>query len=72
MLDSRWPNPPDEMPWNFATVGRGHDKEWWAKFVGVLRDQGFSGTISIEYEDPFLPVEESIVESARVLSSVIR
>ncbi len=71
MLDCRWPNPPDEMPWNFATVGRGHDKEWWAKFVGLLRDKGFSGTISIEYEDPFVPVEESILESARFLSSVI-
>jgi sugar phosphate isomerase/epimerase len=59
------------MPWNFATVGRGHDKSWWAEFVGLLREHGFSGTISIEYEDPFLPVEESIIESARLLSSVI-
>jgi sugar phosphate isomerase/epimerase len=71
VLDNRWPNPPQGMPWNFATVGRGHDKSWWAEFVGLLRDQGFSGTISIEYEDPFLPVEESIIESARLLSSVI-
>ena len=71
MLDSRWPNPPDQMPWNFATVGRGHGKEWWAQFVGLLRDEGFAGTISIEYEDPFVPVEESIVESARMLSTVI-
>jgi len=71
MLDSRWPNPPDEMPWNFATVGRGHDKEWWRKFVGLLRDHGFAGTISIEYEDPFVPVDESVLESARLLSSVV-
>ena len=62
---------PDEMPWNFATVGRGHDKEWWRTFVRVLRDQGFKGTISIEYEDPFVPVEESVLESARLLSSVL-
>ncbi|MGZ6299504.1 MAG: sugar phosphate isomerase/epimerase family protein [Candidatus Limnocylindria bacterium] len=72
MLDSRWPNPPDDMPWNFATVGRGHDEEWWRRFVGMLRDQGFAGTISIEYEDPFVTVEESILESARVLSAVTR
>src|SRR6266702_3632112 len=55
VLDNRWPNPPDEMPWNFATVGRGHDEGWWRRFVTLLRDQGFSGTISIEYEDPFVP-----------------
>jgi sugar phosphate isomerase/epimerase len=72
MLDNRWPNPPDEMPWNFATVGRGHDVEWWGRFVGLLRDQGFSGTISIEYEDPFVPVEESVLESAQLLCTLAR
>ena len=71
VLDTRWPNPPDEMPWNFATVGRGHDKAWWQKFVGLLRDQGFRGTISIEYEDPFVGAEESILESAALLSEVL-
>lgn len=71
MLDNRWPNPPDEMPWNFATVGRGHDAAWWRSFVGALRTTGFAGTISIEYEDPFAPVEESVLESARVLADAI-
>jgi sugar phosphate isomerase/epimerase len=72
LLDSRWPNPPDEMPWNFATVGRGHDREWWARFVALLQDRGFSGTISIEYEDPFVPVEQSVLESAQLLAAVTR
>jgi sugar phosphate isomerase/epimerase len=72
MLDNRWPNPPDEMPWNFATVGRGHDQEWWGRFIGMLRDQGFGGTISIEYEDPFVPVEESVLESAQLLWRLVR
>lgn len=72
MLDNRWPNPAEEMPWNFATVGRGHDVEWWGRFVGLLHDQGFSGTISIEYEDPFVPVEESVLESAQLLCTLAR
>ncbi|HYR50888.1 MAG TPA: sugar phosphate isomerase/epimerase [Candidatus Eisenbacteria bacterium] len=72
ILDNRWPNPPDDMPWNFATVGRGHDEEWWSRFVGLLRDQEFSGTISIEYEDPFVPVDESVLESARLLCGLVR
>jgi sugar phosphate isomerase/epimerase len=70
LLDNRWPHPPEAMPWNFATVGRGHDAEWWARFVGALRDQAFAGTISIEYEDPFVAAEESVTESARLLSSL--
>jgi len=72
LLDSRWPNPPDEMPWNFATVGRGHDREWWGQFTALLVQSGFRGTISIEYEDPFVPVEESVLESARLLAAVTR
>jgi len=72
ILDSRWPNPPDDMPWNFATVGRGHDREWWRRFVALLKDEDFRGTISIEYEDPFVPVEESIVESASLLAGLVR
>ena len=68
ILDNRWPNPPAEMPWNFATVGRGHEAAWWKRFVAALRGHGFSGTISIEYEDPFVPVDESVLESARMLS----
>jgi len=72
LLDNRWPNPPDQMPWNFATVGRGHDVEWWARFVALLVDQGFTGTISIEYEDPFVTAEQSVLESARLLAEVSR
>jgi len=72
LLDNRWPNPPDQMPWNFATVGRGHDVEWWARFVALLVDRGFSGTISIEYEDPFVPAEQSVLESARLLAEASR
>ena len=71
VLDSRWPYPPDEMPWNFATVGRGHDREWWERFVAMLKDADFRGTISIEYEDPFVPVEQSVLESATLLAALV-
>src|SRR5207248_530396 len=71
LFDHRWPNPPDEMPWNFATIGRGHDREWWGRFVALLRDRGFSGTISIGYEDPFVAVEESVLESAQLLAAPV-
>ncbi len=72
MLDSRWPGVPAEMPWNFATVGRGRDIPWWTRFVQTLASKGFDGTISIEYEDPFVPVEDSIVEAAVALEAAIR
>ena len=33
LLDHRWPAPATEMPWNFATVGRGHGLPWWQALV---------------------------------------
>jgi sugar phosphate isomerase/epimerase len=71
MLDSRWPGRPEEMPWNFATLGRGRGLGWWTDFVRTLAEQGFEGTISIEYEDPFVSAEESIVEAARLLAAAM-
>ena len=32
LLDHRWPHG-TELPWQFATVGDGHDAEWWSEFV---------------------------------------
>jgi sugar phosphate isomerase/epimerase len=71
MLDNRMPGRPAEMPWNFATVGRGRGVAWWAAFIRTLSEQGFDGTISIEYEDPFVPAEGSIAEAAQVLAEAM-
>ncbi len=71
LLDCRWPGVAEEMPWNFATVGHGHDSAWWAEFVARLRAAGYDGVISIEWEDPFLAPEPSIVESAAALRAAI-
>lgn len=71
VLDCRWPETPEDLPWNFSTVGRGRDSEWWATFVGQLRQTGYEGPISVEYEDPFATPEESIVEAARTLEAAI-
>lgn len=71
LLDCRWPGVAAEMPWNFATVGHGQDAAWWAQFVARLRAAGYDGVISIEWEDPFLAPEPSIVESAAALRAAI-
>jgi sugar phosphate isomerase/epimerase len=71
MLDCRWPGRAEEMPWNFTTVGRGHDGDWWAGFLSALAGVGYDGPVSIEWEDPFVDPEESIRESARVLHAAL-
>jgi sugar phosphate isomerase/epimerase len=69
LLDNRWPDPADEMPWTFATVGRGHSESWWQTFIAALRGAGYDGAIGIEHEDPFVSAEAGVAESARLLAA---
>ena len=71
VLDNRWLGEPNEMPWLFATVGDGHPAEWWDRFVRTLTDQGFDGTISLEYEDPLVDAETSVRRSAELLAAAM-
>jgi sugar phosphate isomerase/epimerase len=71
LLDRRWPRPPDEMPWNFAVVGRGRAEEWWMRFVAALLTHGAVHTIAIEHEDPFVSAEVGITEAADLLSRAL-
>ena len=69
LLDRRWPRPPEEMPWNFGVVGRGHDPAWWRSFAAALTRSTRVHTIAVEHEDPFVPPEEGIPEAAKVLAT---
>jgi sugar phosphate isomerase/epimerase len=67
ILDRRWPNDPETLPWTFSVPGRGHGAEWWTRFVDAL--EGTSArAISIELEDPFVSAREGIVEASEFLS----
>jgi sugar phosphate isomerase/epimerase len=70
LLDRRWPSPPEDMPWNFATVGRGRDAAWWHKLVDDLSVTP-AHTVAIEHEDPFVPAETGIPEAARLLAAAV-
>jgi sugar phosphate isomerase/epimerase len=74
VMDRRWPNPPEQMPWNFATVGlgQGHDASWWRGFVDALVRHTAARTLSIEHEDPFVPPDEGVPQASRLLARAIR
>ncbi len=74
VMDRRWPNPPEQMPWNFATVGQGqgHDAAWWRGFVRALIQHTAARTLSIEHEDPFVPPDEGVPQAATLLAQAIR
>lgn len=70
LMDRRWPSPSEQMPWNFATVGRGHGASWWQKLAADLAATS-AHTLAIEHEDPFVPPETGIPAAARLLVAVL-
>jgi sugar phosphate isomerase/epimerase len=70
LLDRRWPNPAEQMPWTFAIPGRGHDLAWWTGLLRAMADSR-AEVISIEHEDPFTPPEVGVPEAARLLRTAI-
>jgi sugar phosphate isomerase/epimerase len=71
LLDPRFPVDPRTASWHFSAVGRGHDQATWTAFVAALRTAGYDGVISVEHEDPSLPPEQCIEESAATLRAAI-
>jgi sugar phosphate isomerase/epimerase len=71
LLDPRYPVDPDKAAWHFSAVGRGHGLDTWTAFVAALRVAGYDGVISVEHEDPSLPPEQCIAESADTLRAAI-
>ena len=45
---TRWPAVPG---WSFVAVGRGHDVDFWARFLKALREHTPVSAVNIEHED---------------------
>jgi sugar phosphate isomerase/epimerase len=63
VLDFRWPDEPEVVPWHFCAVGRGRSASEWARLIAALRQAGYEGPISIEHEDPTLTPESGVEAS---------
>lgn len=60
-----------DRAWVFRTVGRAHDRAWWASFIGALRSVGYDGPLSIENEDPYQPAIDGVKEAAAFIRPLI-
>jgi sugar phosphate isomerase/epimerase len=60
-----------ERAWVFRTIGRAHDRAWWAAFVAALRSVGYDGPLSIENEDPYQPATDGVREAAAFILPLI-
>ena len=63
-----WANEwPRNAAWDFVALGRGHDVEYWARFLAALNEVDPDMACNIEHEDTSLGAVEGIREAADVL-----
>ena len=66
---SRWPT---ESSWDFVAVGRGHDVEFWARFLEALERVDPDIAVNIEHEDQELDRLEGLRYAADTLLAASR
>lgn len=71
VLDTASFEDPSERAWVFRTVGRVHDRHWWASFIAALRAVGYEGALSIENEDPYHSPLEGVEEAAAFIRPLL-
>jgi sugar phosphate isomerase/epimerase len=63
---SRWP---DNASWDFVAVGRGHDVDFWARFLQALAKVDPGMAVNIEHEDQELDQLEGLRSAAETLKA---
>jgi sugar phosphate isomerase/epimerase len=66
---SRWP---EDSSWDFVAVGRGHDVEFWTRFLAALQKVDPDMAVNIEHEDQELGQIEGLRLAARTLLDAAR
>jgi sugar phosphate isomerase/epimerase len=61
---TRWPSVPG---WSFVAVGRGHDVEFWSRFLTALGEHTAVPAVNIEHEDASLGQVEGLRQAAETL-----
>lgn len=62
---------PDDPAWDFVTVGRGHDQEFWNRFVATLARTAPGVDLAIEHEDASLGRIEGLEVAAATLRAAL-
>jgi sugar phosphate isomerase/epimerase len=60
----------EDRGWLYRTLGHGHSKEFWARFVTTLKEVGYTGPLSVEHEDVLIDVHDGMRQALRLIADV--
>jgi sugar phosphate isomerase/epimerase len=63
---TRWPA---DASWQFVAVGRGHDQDFWARFLQALHAVDPGNAVNIEHEDTELDKIDGLRLAAQNLTA---
>ena len=63
---NKWP---EDSAWDFVAVGRGHDVDFWARFLRALEQVDPNMAVNIEHEDVELGQIEGLQKAAETLKA---
>ena len=61
----------DNRSWSMRAIGHGHDETFWRSYLVALRRAGYDGTVAIEFQEPYLSVEDGLRMSVELLRRAI-
>jgi sugar phosphate isomerase/epimerase len=57
----------DNRSWSMRALGYGHPEAFWREYLVALRREGYDGVVAIEFQEPYLSVEDGLRRSVALL-----
>jgi sugar phosphate isomerase/epimerase len=57
----------DHRSWSMRALGHGHADTFWREYLVALRRAGYDGTVAIEFQEPYLSIDDGLRRSVAIL-----
>jgi sugar phosphate isomerase/epimerase len=57
----------DRRSWSMRALGHGHPETFWREYLIGLRRAGYDGTVAVEFQEPYLSIDDGLRRSVAIL-----
>jgi sugar phosphate isomerase/epimerase len=61
----------DNRSWSMRAIGYGHSELFWREYAIALRRGGYDGVVAIEFQEPYMTVEDGLRKSVEVMRAAL-